>query len=52
MNNTNYHTFSAVLDIIGVNPFVFVPETILQVIFKQANKTSGPIPRSRATLVT
>ena len=36
--------FSAEIQIIGVNPFVFVPENILQAIFKQAKKDKGPIP--------
>lgn len=36
--------FSAEIDIIGVNPFVFVPDEILQEIFKQAGKNKGPIP--------
>src|SRR5690606_41266848 len=31
-------------DIIGVNPFVFVPEDILKAIFEQAGKDKGPIP--------
>ena len=38
-----YH-FEATLEIIGVNPFVFVPAEILGQIFEQANKTSGYIP--------
>jgi len=36
--------FKAIIDIIGINPFVFVPEKILQSIFKQAGKDKGPIP--------
>ncbi|WP_346236457.1 YdeI/OmpD-associated family protein [Niabella insulamsoli] len=36
--------FSAALDIIGINPFVFVPEGILELLFKQAGKNKGPIP--------
>ncbi len=36
--------FSATIEIIGVNPFVFVPTPILQKIFKQAGKDKGPIP--------
>jgi hypothetical protein len=36
--------FRAELQIIGINPFVFVPENILQNIFKQAKKDKGPIP--------
>ena len=34
----------AVIEIIGVNPFVFVPEKILQEIFIQAKKDKGHIP--------
>jgi len=36
--------FSATLEIIGINPFVFVPEKILIEIFKQAEKDKGTIP--------
>jgi len=36
--------FKARLDIIGVNPFVFVPKRILRKIFLQAGKDKGPIP--------
>jgi hypothetical protein len=36
--------FSAKIEIIGVNPFVFVPNDILQDIFKQAGKDKGYIP--------
>ncbi|MFN8355843.1 MAG: YdeI/OmpD-associated family protein [Spirosomataceae bacterium] len=38
------HYFSAPLDIIGVNPFVFVPADILEALFVQAGKRKGPIP--------
>ena len=38
------HQFSAKIEIIGVNPFVFVPENILQHIFMQAGKNKGFIP--------
>jgi hypothetical protein len=38
------HTFTADIEIIGINPFVFVPETILTDIFKQAGKDKGAIP--------
>lgn len=37
-------TFKAVVDIIGINPFVFVPEEILTQIFKDAGKDKGHIP--------
>ena len=36
--------FAAQLQIIGVNPFVFVPESILAALFEQAGKDRGPIP--------
>ena len=36
--------FKATLEIIGVNPFVFVPEKILNKIFKDANRNKQPIP--------
>lgn len=36
--------FKAKIDIIGINPFVFVPAKILNNIFKQANKDRGHIP--------
>ncbi len=38
------HTFKATIDIIGINPFVSVPEKILQAIFKQSGKDKGHIP--------
>ena len=36
-------TFSAEIYIIGINPFVFVPEDILAYVFKKAKKDKGPI---------
>jgi hypothetical protein len=38
------HQFKAAIEIIGVNPFVFVPEKILAAVFKQAEKNKGYIP--------
>jgi hypothetical protein len=38
--------FKANIDIIGINPFVFVPDNILQAIFNQAGKNKGHIPIS------
>jgi hypothetical protein len=38
------YKFQAVIEIIGVNPFVFIPENILENIFEQADKDKGPIP--------
>ncbi|HSD05613.1 YdeI/OmpD-associated family protein [Flavobacterium sp.] len=43
MKYTEY-SFSAEIKIIGVNPYVTVPESILESIFKNANKNKGPIP--------
>src|ERR1043166_7115166 len=36
--------FKARLEIIGINPFVFVPQQILNTIFLKARKDKGPIP--------
>lgn len=36
--------FKAEIQIIGVNPFVSVPEKILKALLKEANKEKGPIP--------
>ena len=36
--------FKARLDIIGINPFVFVPQEILVMLFKDAGKDKGHIP--------
>ncbi|HQQ96836.1 MAG TPA: YdeI/OmpD-associated family protein [Cyclobacteriaceae bacterium] len=38
------HSFTASLEIIGVNPFVSVPDEILTRIFEQAGRDKGPIP--------
>ncbi|PIF46171.1 uncharacterized protein DUF1905 [Chryseobacterium sp. 52] len=38
------NSFTAVLEIIGINPFVFIPEEILTDIFKTAGKDKSPIP--------
>lgn len=38
------HTFRAVLDIIGINPFVYVPDGVLADIFRQAGRDKSPIP--------
>ncbi len=38
------HSFKADIDIIGINPFVFVPDKILKNIFKHAGTNKGPIP--------
>lgn len=36
--------FRAKIDIIGVNPFVYLPENVLNEVFKQAGKSKGKIP--------
>lgn len=36
--------FKATINIIGINPFVFVPPKILKEVFKQAGRDKGPIP--------
>ena len=36
--------FQATIEIIGINPFVFVPDKVLKSIFKQAGKEKGHIP--------
>ena len=38
------HKFLAEIEIIGVNPFVFVPDDILREIFSQVGRERGPIP--------
>ena len=35
--------FKAAIEIIGVNPFVFVPDKKLQLIFKESKRNKGPI---------
>lgn len=36
--------FSALIELLGVNPYVLVPEPILLEIFAQAGKSKGPVP--------
>lgn len=38
------YTFTAKIEIIGVNPFVFLPDEVLTKIFKDADRDKGPIP--------
>lgn len=38
------HTFKATIEIISINPFVFLPDRVLKAIFKTALKDKGPIP--------
>ena len=40
----SFYKFAATIHIIGVNPFVFVPEKILQQLFTDAKKDKGKIP--------
>ena len=42
--NLNEKRFEAELQIIGINPFVFVPGHILAVVFEEAGKSKSPIP--------
>lgn len=44
MKNYTTYTFSAVIQIIGINPYVSVPDEILKSIFMDAGKDKGPIP--------
>ncbi len=36
-------SFKTKIDIIGINPFVLLPEKVLNAVFKQAKKDKGPI---------
>lgn len=36
-------SFSAIISKIGINPYVSLPENVLSGLFKQADKTKGPI---------
>ncbi|AZA76839.1 DUF1905 domain-containing protein [Chryseobacterium sp. G0186] len=38
------NSFIATLEIIGINPFVFIPENILEGIFEVSGKNKSPIP--------
>lgn len=42
--NMKSNSFTATLEIIGINPFVFVPEDILTEIFRAAGKDKSPVP--------
>lgn len=44
MQNKKTYKFSAEIFIIGVNPFVFLPDAVLESIFKDAKKDKGKIP--------
>lgn len=44
MQSKSYTVFKAIIHIIGINPFVFVPDKILKAIFTAAGREKGPIP--------
>jgi len=37
-------SFSAKIQIIGINPYVLLPNPVLKELFRQADKSKGPIP--------
>ena len=43
-NSKLTHHFTAVLEIIGINPFVFIPNKILKELFSEHGKDKGHIP--------
>ncbi len=43
-NDFENFTFTAVIEIIDINPYVLLPDEVLEGIFQQANKCKGPIP--------
>lgn len=44
MSKIKTEIFSAEIEIIGINPFVYLPDNVLKSIFIQANKNKGKIP--------
>ncbi|WP_276878038.1 YdeI/OmpD-associated family protein [Chryseobacterium joostei] len=38
------NSFTATLEIIGINPFVFIPEEVLERIFEDSERSKSPIP--------
>lgn len=44
MVNSTTKIFSANIEIIGINPFVYLPDNVLKFVFKQADKEKGKIP--------
>lgn len=44
MKKTGPVKFKAKIEIIGVNPFVYLPQRVLDAVFTQANKDKGKIP--------
>lgn len=41
---SDFKKFQTRIKIIGINPFVFIPEKVLQFVFNQAGKNRGKIP--------
>ena len=37
-------SFAAKIQIIGINPYVSLPQSVLEALFKQAGRSKGPIP--------
>lgn len=37
-------SFKAVIELIGINPFVFVPQPVLEQLFRESGKEKGSIP--------
>lgn len=44
MSTDTHISFKAPLEIIGINPFVFIPEEYLAIIFTKSGKNKGHIP--------
>ncbi|MFA6277323.1 MAG: YdeI/OmpD-associated family protein [Pedobacter sp.] len=44
MNKIKTSMFTAEIEIIGINPFVYLPDSVLKSIFMQAGKEKGKIP--------
>lgn len=44
MSKQDSKSFKAIIEIIGVNPFVYLPDNILKSVFVQAGKEKGKIP--------
>lgn len=44
MKHPTENRFTATIEIIGINPFVFVPQLVLNSIFEKAERDKGPIP--------
>lgn len=43
MSARRAHAFAATLEIVGVNPFVFVPGRVLSALLREAGREKGPI---------